>query len=304
VLEGLPPNHAAYYMRLNCDQRRARAVVDLIMESFDSAEAAAGAFEAAEPAPAGPRDWIVEVYFGDEPDERALRDLVALAAGDQAARNIEFGRTPERDWVANALAGLAPVRAGRFLIHGAHDRGRVRPNDIAVEIEAALAFGTGHHGTTRGCLLLFEEILRGRRPRRVLDVGCGTGVLAIAAAKTLRRSVAAGDVDAIAVDVARDNARLNGVGAWVRPILSRGVEQRELREGGPYEVIFANILARPLARLAPALAPLIAPGGKAIVSGLQAADAPLVLSAWRAQRFFLARRLDLEGWTSLLLHRD
>src|SRR5271169_3298069 len=178
MLEGLPPNNAAYTMRLSCDERRARAVVDLIMESFDSAEAAAGAFEAAEPGAAGPRDWIVEVYFGHEPDEGALRDLVILAAGERAARNIEFGRTTERDWVASALARLAPVRAGRFLIHGEHDRARVAPNDMGVEIEAALAFGTGHHGTTRGCLLLLDDVLKARRPNRVLDLGTGSGVLA------------------------------------------------------------------------------------------------------------------------------
>ena len=150
-----------------------------------------------------------------------------------AAAALEFGRTPERDWVANALAGLSPVRAGRFLVHGAHDRARVKANDIAIEIEAALAFGTGHHGTTRGCLLHLERVLRRRRPRRVLDVGCGTGVLAIAAAKALRKRVTLGDIDPVAVAVARENARLNGVGAYLHPLVSRGVERREMRIGGP-----------------------------------------------------------------------
>ena len=303
MLEGLPPNNAAYMMRLVADERRARAVVDLIMESFEPAEAAASAFESEPQAPARRRDWIVEAYFGAAPDEAFLRDLVAAAAGEEAAGEIEFGRTPERDWVANALAGLAPVRAGRFLVHGAHDRARVRPNDIGVEIEAGLAFGTGHHGTTRGCLLIFDEILKRRAPPRILDVGCGSGVLAIAAAKALRRPVAAGDIDPVAVATAAANARLNGVAALVRPLVSRGAERRELRQAGPYDLVFANILARPLARLAPSLAALIAPRGVAILSGLLAVDVPAVLSAWRAQGLFVARRLDLEGWASLAVSR-
>jgi ribosomal protein L11 methyltransferase len=303
MLEGLPPNNAAYFMRLECDERRARASVDLLMESFDAGEAAASAFERPAPDHSGRSDWIVEVYFGDAPDEAAVRGLVVLAAGEEVAQNIEFGRTPRRDWVANALAGLPPVRAGRFLIHGGHDRGRVKAHDVAIQIEAGLAFGTGHHGSTRGCLLLFEQALRRRRPRSVLDVGCGTGVLAIAAAKTLRRSVALGDIDRFAIEVARENAVQNGVARQVRPILSRGVERRELRVGAPYDLIFANILAKPLARLAPAFAAVAATGGEAILSGLTPSDVPLVLSSWRAQGFFLSRRLDLDGWASLLLRR-
>jgi ribosomal protein L11 methyltransferase len=303
MLEGLPPNNAAHMARLVCDEASARAIADLVVESLEPAETAASAFEIDAPSAGGGKAWMVEVYFGFAPNEEALRELVAAAAGKAAAAALEFGRTPERDWVANALAGLSPVRAGRFLVHGAHDRAQVKSNDIAIEIEAALAFGTGHHGTTRGCLLHLERVLRRRRPQRVLDVGCGTGVLAIAAAKALRVRVTLGDIDPVAVAVASENARLNRVGAWLRPLVSRGVERQELRTGGPYDLVFANILAKPLRRLAPSLSATMTHGGEAIVSGLLCADVPGVLTAWRAQGLFLAGRIDLEGWASLLLRR-
>ena len=195
MLEGLPPNNAAHMMRLVSDERRARAVADLIVESFEPAEAASSAFETGEPWPGGGKAWLMEAYFGRAPDEAAVRALVALASDDRTARAATFGLTEKRDWVANSLAGLRPVRAGRFLVHGRHDRSRVKANDVAIEIEAGLAFGTGHHGTTRGCLMLFDRLLKRRRPNRVLDVGCGAGVLAIAAAKVLKRKVWLGDID-------------------------------------------------------------------------------------------------------------
>ncbi|THD43380.1 MAG: 50S ribosomal protein L11 methyltransferase [Bradyrhizobium sp.] len=303
MLEGLPPNNAAHLLRLVCGEREARAVADLIVESFEPAEAASTAFETDEPWPAGGKAWLVEAYFGFAPDEESVRELVALAAGEANAARVEFGLTEKRDWVANALAGLQPVRAGRFLVHGAHDRPRVKPNDVAIEIEAGLAFGTGHHGTTRGCLLHFDRLIKRRRAARVLDVGCGAGVLAIAAAKVLRRKVWLGDLDPVAVDVANANARLNGVGSFCKALVSRGVENRALREGAPYDVVFANILARPLRLLAPSLAAVTARDGEAIVSGLLLADVPGVLSAWGAQGFHLRQRIDLEGWASLRLER-
>jgi ribosomal protein L11 methyltransferase len=303
MLEGLPPNNAAHRLTLVTDERRARAVADLIVESFEPAEAASAAFETEDAWPGGGKAWLVEAYFGFEPDEEEIRALIAAAADDETARAAAFGLTEKQDWVANALAGLKPVRAGRFLVHGGHDRGQVRPNDIGVEIEAGLAFGTGHHGTTRGCLLHFDRLLKRRRPRRVLDVGCGAGVLAIAAAKALRRKIWLGDIDPVAVEVANANARLNGVGALCKAIVSRGVESRALREGAPYDVVFANILARPLRLLAPSLAAVTARDGDAIVSGLLIADVPGVLASWRAQGFFLAERIDLEGWASLRLRR-
>src|ERR1700722_8947756 len=303
MLEGLPPNNAAHMMRLVSDERRARAVADLIFESFEPAEAASTAFETDDPWPGGGRAWLMEAYFGSEPDEEAIRALIAAAADETTARGATFGMTEKRDWVANSLAGLKPVRAGRFLVHGSHDRSRVQPNDVAIEIEAGLAFGTGHHGTTRGCLVHFDRLLKRQRPKRVLDVGCGAGVLAIAAAKALRRKVWLGDIDPIAVEVANANARLNGVAASAKAIVSRGVENRALRAGGPFDVVFANILADPLRRLAPSLAAATARDGEAIVSGLLYADVPGVLAAWRAQGFYLKERIDLEGWASLRLGR-
>jgi ribosomal protein L11 methyltransferase len=303
MLEGLPPNNAAHMMRLVSDERRARAVADLIFESFEPAEAASTAFETDDLWPGGGKAWLMEAYFGSEPDEEAIRALIAAAADETTARSATFGMTEKRDWVANSLAGLKPVRAGRFLVHGSHDRSRVQPNDVAIEIEAGLAFGTGHHGTTRGCLMHFDLLLKRRRPRRVLDVGCGAGVLAIAAAKALRRKVWLGDIDPGAVAVANANARLNGVGVFCRAIVSRGVENAALREAAPYDLVFANILARPLRLLAPSLAAVISADGDAIVSGLLLADVPGVLASWRAQGFHLAERIELEGWASLRLRR-
>jgi ribosomal protein L11 methyltransferase len=174
---------------------------------------------------------------------------------------------------------------------------------VAIEIEAGLAFGTGHHGTTRGCLMHFDSLLKRRRPDRVLDVGCGAGVLAIAAAKVLRRKVWLGDIDPVAVAVANGNAKLNGVGVPCHAIVSRGVENAALREPAPYDLVFANILAKPLRLLAPSLARVIGADGEAIVSGLLLADVPGVLASWGAQGFHLAERIELEGWASLRMRR-
>src|SRR5271165_4969705 len=303
MLEGLPPNNAAFSLTLVTDEKRARTVADLVVESFEPAEVASSAFETEERWPGGGRAWLVEAYFGFEPDEDEVRALIAAASDEETARSATFGLTEKQDWVANALAGLQPVRAGRFLVHGSHDRAKVRANDVAIEIEAGLAFGTGHHGTTRGCLLHFDRLIKRRRPQAVLDVGCGAGVLAIASAKVLKRKVWLGDIDPVAVEVANANARLNGVGQFCQAVRSRGVENRLLREGAPYDVVFANILAKPLRLLAPSLATVTAPDGDAIVSGLLMADVPAVLSSWRAQGFFLAERIDLEGWSSLRLSR-
>ncbi len=179
----------------------------------------------------------------------------------------------------------------------------MRGNDIAIEIEAALAFGTGHHGSTRGCLLMLDRLAKRRRPKTMLDVGTGSGVLAIAAAKLFHRPVHAGDIDPIAVAAARANARLNGVASFVQPVVARGLRHPTLQSGAPYDLVFANILARPLRQLAPAIQSVLAPGGEVILSGLLACDVAAVLSAYRAQGLALVSRLDLDGWATLLLSR-
>ena len=231
-----------------------------------------------------------------------MRALIEAAAGAEAARAAEFSQVAQRDWVASALTGLKPVRAGRVLVHGAHDRSRLRGNDVGIEIEAALAFGTGHHGTTLGCLLALDRVLKRRRPARVLDVGTGTGVLAIASAKLLHRPVACGDIDPIAVETAGANARANGVGALVRPVVATGLRHDALRKGRA-DLIFANILAKPLRLLAPSLARAATPRAELVLSGLLARDVPGILAAYRAQGYALRERRDIEGWATLTLKR-
>ncbi len=297
MLEGLPPNGASTLLRFVGDARQARAVADIIVETFDPAETAACVFEDEKTG-----DWTAEVFFQEPPDEGEVRALVESVIDAETAKAISFSSIEERDWVENALAGLAPVRAGRILVHGAHDRARLSANDVGVEIEAALAFGTGHHGTTLGCLLALDEVLKRRRSRHALDVGTGTGVLAIACARLLRQPVACGDIDAVSVATARANAVANGVGPYVRPLLATGVRHDALR-GRRFDLIFANILAKPLRLLAPSLARVASPDAELILSGLLARDVAGVLTAYRAQGFRLRKRRDIDGWATLMLSR-
>src|ERR1700750_443321 len=200
----LTPSTARASFAIGSEQT-AKRVVDLLNESFFEGQAAIAAFE----GPGG--SWSITVHFAEPPDETSIRELVGLAAGGDVAQDISFDTVEAKDWVKATLEDLVPVRAGRFVVHGQHDRARVPPNKLGIEIEAALAFGTGHHGTTRGCLLLLDQVLRSRSPRRLLDLGTGTGVLAIAAAKALRRAVLASDIDPPSVRVARENGMLNHV---------------------------------------------------------------------------------------------
>lgn len=279
------------------DERGARRIADVLSEAFDNGETAVAAFENVDGG------WDITMHFGAPPDEAAVRKLVALASDEATAAGLRFEAVEAKDWVKASLEGLQPVEAGRFVVHGSHDRYRIASNKIAVEIEAALAFGTGHHGTTRGCLTLLDQVLRTRAPRRVLDLGTGTGVLAIAAGKALRRRILASDVDRRAAVTARDNARLNGAGAWVQAICATGFSAREFRRRGPFDLVLANILANPLKRLATPMRAHLGPSATVILSGLLPAQANGVIAAYRANGLVLQRRIELEGWTSLLLRR-
>ena len=241
--------------------------------------------------------WQVAVYFERRPG-RAERAALARLGGQ--AKFI-FATLPKTDWVAKSLAGLAPVRAARFLIHGAHDRAQRRENDIAIEIEAGLAFGTGHHGTTAGCLIAIDRLARARRFVNALDLGTGSGVLAVALAKRMHAMVTASDIDPVAVTVARENARLNGIGGAVRIVTAAGFNHPLVRGGAPYDLIAANILAGPLVALAPALRRALVPGGVAILSGILVDQRRRIVAAYRGQGLILREAITLGEWVTLVL---
>jgi ribosomal protein L11 methyltransferase len=225
----------------------------------------------------------------------ALSFLPGIAIGQEAV--------PDIDWVARSLEGLKPVRAGPFFVHGAHDREKRRTGDIAIEIEAGMAFGTGHHGTTSGCLDMLWQVARRERPRNALDLGTGSAVLAIALARLARIPVLATDIDPVAVGVAAANARLNGVETLVETRAATGFRDPVFSARGPFDLILANILARPLMALAPEMGRYLAPNGSLILSGILERQRRAVLAAYAAQRFRHVHTLSREGWVTLHLKR-
>ena len=290
-----PSTHRATFAIGN--EQTARRVVDLLTESFFEGQAVIAAFEGT-----GGR-WEIAMHFAQAPDETSIRELVAIAAGGEAAQDISFDTVEAKDWIRATLEELVPVRAGRFIVHGRHDRAKVAPNKLGIEIEAALAFGTGHHGTTRGCLLLLDQVLKARRPRRVLDLGSGTGVLAIAAAKALHGAVLASDIDPASVQVARDNARLNHVGNLLQTVRASGFSAPQFKKHGPFDLVLANILANPLRQMATPMARHLAPSALLILSGLLPSQASGVIAAYRARGLVLLRHIEFEGWSSLLMRK-
>ncbi len=279
------------------DEFSAKRIVDLLTESFEEGEAAIAAFE----NPQG--RWDVTVHFADAPDEASIRNLVALASDYTVAASIVFDTIEAKDWVKASLEGLVPVRAGRFIVHGSHDRDKVRDNQLGIEIEAALAFGTGHHGTTRGCLIYLDYVLRSKAPKRILDLGTGTGVLAIAAAKATKTHVLATDIDAMSVKVAHENMRLNGVGNLVETVCATGFSSPAIAKHAPFDLILANILANPLRAMATDMERHMASNGMIILSGLLPHQSTSVIAAYRARGLVLLRQQIIEGWSSLLMQR-
>jgi ribosomal protein L11 methyltransferase len=232
--------------------------------------------------------------------EAQLRDLLTALSVDKP---LEREVLPDIDWVARSLEGLKPVRAGRFFVHGAHDRDQIRPGDIAIEIEAGLAFGTGHHGTTAGCLEVLESVVEAEHPQNALDLGTGSAVLAIALAKLAAIPVLATDIDPVATEVATANVKLNDASDLVETTTATGFDHPVFAERGPFALIVANILAGPLMDIAPDMAAHLQPGGSLVLSGILDRQHDAVLAAYTAQGFRHIRTLHLEGWVTIHLKR-
>ncbi|TAL38120.1 MAG: 50S ribosomal protein L11 methyltransferase [Phenylobacterium sp.] len=241
--------------------------------------------------------WRIDA-FPTEADEQAA--IVEVLKGYPGLR-VLVEKLADADWLAMALSGLPPVRAGRFFVYGAHDKGLAPASTVNLRIEAGAAFGTGHHGTTMGCLQAFHDLLKAKRFKRVLDVGCGTGVLAIAAARTGTPIAVGTDIDAPSVRIANENARLNQ--STARFVHAFGLNDALVRKDGPYDLVFANILAPPLVALSQDIKRALKPGGLTILSGLLRTQERRVTAAYTSKGFRLVRRLHRDAWATLVLQR-
>ncbi|WP_331371607.1 50S ribosomal protein L11 methyltransferase [Sinorhizobium chiapasense] len=278
-------------------EKQVEAVLDVMSTIFEDEDFAIATMEIDEK-----RDvWEASVYMMADEEESARVRLVEALAADFSHLPIEREVLPDIDWIAKSLEGLAPVRAGRFVVHGSHDRDKVRTGEIAIEIDAGQAFGTGHHGTTAGCLEVLASVAHTRQVRNVLDLGTGSGVLAIAAWKLLHVPVLATDIDPIATRVASENARRNGVVTGMTFATAPGFHSTAFSANDPFDLIIANILARPLMKMAPQLVANLAPGGSVILSGILAEQRWKVLAAYNGQRLKHVRTIWRNGWVTIHL---
>lgn len=240
-------------------------------------------------------ECTVEALYNVMPDG----DLLSKLAG----KDVHIALLPDVDWIKLSEQGLPPVRAGRFFVYGAHDKGHVPPGVIPIRIEAGMAFGTGHHETTALCLSVMSDLAKRRRFHHVLDLGCGTGLLAIGAAKLWRERVTASDIDPEAVAVSRENAAANGEGPRVTAIVADGPTHPLIARAAPFDLIVANILAGPLTRLAPAVAQVVAPGGTVVLSGLLTWQENLVVAFYRPHGLILRATRRDGPWSALVMER-
>jgi ribosomal protein L11 methyltransferase len=280
-------------------ERRADAALSLMTDAFEDEGYAIATMEIDEKNDI----WEASVYMFRVDEEAIHERFAALLATEFPDAEIQREVLPDIDWIAKSLEGLKPVRAARFVVHGSHDRGKVRAGEIAIEIDAGQAFGTGHHGTTAGCLEVISDVMRSRRVSRVLDLGTGSGVLAIAARKLAPVHVLATDIDPIATRVARENVRLNGIASGIALETAPGFHSTAFGRHGPFDLVIANILARPLMRMAPQLAAQLTPGGDVILSGILASQRWKVLAAYNGAGLRHVRTIWREGWVTIHLDK-
>jgi ribosomal protein L11 methyltransferase len=282
---------------LTPDREAARIMAATLQDFIEPPPDALTLFEAPE------EGWRIEAYFAELPDAEELRTTIAGFTGLDVP-HIEVAEVPALNWVAISQAALPPVRAGRFTVHGTHDRGRVARGPNAILIDAGEAFGTAHHATTYGCLAAIDRLTRQRRFRRVLDLGCGSGILAIAVARVMPAAeIVATDMDPTSVDVARQNITANTGPGRVATYVAAGLGHPRLRRRQPFDLVVANILADPLMRLARDIRRVVAPGGKLVLSGILIPQAPAVIAAFVDQGFALDRHDRVTGWSTLTLSR-
>jgi ribosomal protein L11 methyltransferase len=291
--ERLSPAEGLWRVTLAAADATAAAAATDALGEFE----AVSAFEERDGGP-----WCVEGFARDMPDRGSLLARLALAWLDLAGLPPEprWEKLPRQDWVGINQASFQPLSVGRFFIHGSHFRGRVPAGRIALEIDAATAFGTGEHATTRGCLTMLDAIAS-HGPHRILDMGTGTGILAMAAAKRWRHRIIARDIDPESVRVTAHNIRRNGVAPLIAVGRGTGYRERGVMRQRRYDLVLANILAGPLERMAADLRRALAPHGIAVLSGLLAYQEPGVLAAHRLAGLRLKQRIVIDGWSTLVL---
>ncbi|SOC40270.1 [LSU ribosomal protein L11P]-lysine N-methyltransferase [Rhizobium subbaraonis] len=284
---------------ISTTEKNADAILSLMTDAFEDEGYAIATMEIDEK-----RDiWEASLYLMMDEEEEMRERFANLLKPAFPEAEIQREVIPDVDWIAKSLEGLQPVRAGRFIVHGSHDRGKARAGEIAIEIDAGQAFGTGHHGTTAGCLEVIESVTRARKIRSALDLGTGSGVLAIAVRKLAAIPVLATDIDPIATRVARENVRKNGIATGLTLETAPGFHHTAFRRHGPFDLIIANILARPLMRMAPQLVANLAPGGQVVLSGILANQRWKVIAAYNGAGLRHVRTIWRNGWVTIHLDR-
>ncbi len=281
------------------DSLAARSMAERLAEPGDDGSEALATSSFDDPATGC---WHVDAYYTEEPDLAGI--LVRIGPWLDAASPPTLEQVPDENWVAISQAALPPVASGRFLVHGGHDRSTVGRRLSAIEIDAGEAFGTAHHATTQGCLAAIDRLARRYRPRTILDLGCGSGLLAIAAARVWPSArIVASDIDPVAVEVAAANVALNGARGRILLVTAPGLDHPRLRDLQPYDLVLANILAGPLIRLAPRLSRAVRPGGIAVLSGILGEQAREVAATYALAGFRLAEKRVPYNWATLVLVR-